>query len=69
LAVVFILKWIAVVAPIMTAISYAVQGILMIPEIIVRFQGAPNLADKIKSLNEKITYWTKLLSIRNAQKK
>jgi len=63
-----ILKWIAIVTPIMTALSLCAQAILAIPEVVARFQGAHDLADKIKYWSDKIVYWLSYFSIRNAQK-
>lgn len=66
--IVMILKWIAIIAPIMTAISFIVQGVLVIPELVARYSGAPALAEKIKYYSDKVNYWLKYLSIRNAKK-
>ncbi len=62
------LKWVAIIAPVMTAFSYVFQVILAIPELAARYSGAPALADKIKYWSDKINYYLKFLSIRNAQK-
>lgn len=63
-----VLKWVAIIAPVMTALSYVVQVILAIPELAARYSGAPAMADKIKYWADKINYYVKFLSIRNAQK-
>jgi hypothetical protein len=68
-ALVFFFKWIAIIAPIMTALSLCAQAILSIPEVVARFNGAHALAEKIKYWSDKIIYWLSYLSIRNAQKK
>lgn len=65
---VMVLKWIAIIAPLMTALSVCAQAILAIPEVVARFNGAHDLADKIKYWSDKIVYWLSYLSIRNAQK-
>jgi hypothetical protein len=62
------LKWIAIIAPIMTALSYVVQAVLAVPELVARFAGAPALAEKLKWWADKINYYVQLLSIRNAKK-
>jgi len=63
-----LMKWIAIIAPIMTALSFCVQAVLAVPEIVARYHGAQDLADKIKYYSDKINYWLAYLSIRNAQK-
>jgi hypothetical protein len=62
------LKWVAIIAPLMTALSICVQAVLSVPEVVARFQGAHELADKIKYWSDKVVYWLSYLSIRNAQK-
>jgi hypothetical protein len=63
-----IMKWVGVVASIGAVLSYAVQAVLMVPEIAARWSGAPGLADKIKYWSDKIVYFLKYISTRNAQK-
>ncbi len=65
--IVLILKAIAIIAPVMTALSVMVQGVLAVPQIAARFSGATALADKIKYFSAKIIYWLSYLSIRNAE--
>jgi hypothetical protein len=65
---VFALKMVAIIAPIMTALSFAAQAILAIPELVARYKGAPALAEKIKAWSDKIVYWLSFLSARNAKK-
>lgn len=60
-------QWIAIVSAIFTVLSIAVQAIFSLPEVTARFAGAPALADKIKNVSDKIVYWLKFFSIRNAQ--
>ncbi len=62
------LKWVAIVAPIMTALSLCVQAVLAIPEVAARFSGAHELGDKIKYWSDKVVYWLSYFSIRNAKK-
>ncbi len=68
-AILFIIKWAGLVAGVMTVLSIFVQGLLGIPEVIARFSGAPVLADKIKSISDKVLPWVKYLSNFNVQKK
>jgi hypothetical protein len=63
-----IFKWIGVVSAVFTALSVAAQVIFALPEVAARFAGAPALAEKIKYWSDKILYWLKFFSIRNAQK-
>lgn len=65
---VVVLKWIAIIAPIMTALSFFVQTILALPEVIARFNGAHSLAEKIRYWSDKIVYWLSYFSVRNAKK-
>jgi hypothetical protein len=65
---VMILKAIAIITPVMTALSICAEAVLSVPEVMARFQGAHDLADKIKYWSDKIIYWLSYLSIRNAQK-
>lgn len=64
--IVVILKGIAIIAPIMTALSIMAQAILSIPEVAARYSGAHALADKIKYYSDKIIYYLSYFSIRNA---
>lgn len=66
--IVMVLKWVAIIAPVMTALSICVQAILSVPEVTARYKGAHELADKIKFYSDKIVYWLSFFSIRNAQK-
>jgi hypothetical protein len=66
--VVEILKWVGLVAGVMTALSVMAQALLAIPEIAARFAGAPGLAEKIKYWSDKILYWLKYFSVFNAKK-
>lgn len=63
-----IIKWIGVVVSTATFLSYALQGILAVPEIAARWAGAHDFADKLKYWSDKIVYWFKYISMRNAQK-
>lgn len=65
---VMILKWVAIIAPVMTALSVCVQAVLAVPEVVARYHGAHDLADKVKYWSDKIVYWLSYLSIRNAKK-
>jgi hypothetical protein len=65
---VMILKWIAIVAPVMTALSVCAQVILALPEIVARYKGSHELAEKIRYWSEKIVYWLSFFSVRNAKK-
>ncbi len=67
--IVMAMKWIAIIAPIMTALSVCFQVIAAIPEISARFVGAHDIADKIKYWADKVNYYLQYLSIRNAEKK
>lgn len=66
--IVMVLKGIAIIAPIMTALSVCVQAVAAIPEVTARFAGFHNFADKWKLYTDKVVYWLSFLSIRNAKK-
>lgn len=62
------LKWLGFTAAMMTALSIVATTILRLPEVIARFAGAPELANRIEFWSSKIIYWIKFFSIFNAKK-
>ena len=62
-------KWLGVLASVFTALSISITAILKIPEIVARWSGASDFADKLKAFHDKIQPWLKYLSIFNVQKK
>lgn len=59
---------VALVATVMTALSTAIQVILVSPEVMARFAGAHDMADKIKAVSDKVLPWLQYLSVYNVQK-
>jgi hypothetical protein len=60
---------VALIATVATALSVAVQSILKAPELVARFSGAKELAEKIDAIAKKVLPWLQYLSIFNVQKK
>lgn len=67
--IVFILKWGAVLAAVLTAISAFIQGICAILIATGSFVGAQKFSDKVKAISDKILPWFKYISMFNVQKK
>lgn len=67
--IVIVFKWVGAVASVATAISVAVQAILKVPELGLRWAGAKIWAYKIADFTLKIKPWMNYLSIFNVQKK
>jgi hypothetical protein len=63
-----VFKWLGVIASVFTALSVCLTVVLKIPEVAAKWAGAPELAEKIAKLNEKIQPWLKYLSVFNVQK-
>jgi hypothetical protein len=62
-----VFHWVGAISAVFTALSIFAQTVLAIPEVVARFSGAPKLADDIKSWSDKIVFWLKFFSIRNAK--
>lgn len=67
--VIWLLKAVAVVTPVMTALTICATTVLRVPQIIARFSGAHDLADSIEFWADRILYWLKMFSIFNANSK
>lgn len=67
--IVALIKWAGLVAGIMTALSVFAQAVLAVPELVARWAGANEAAEKIRKISDVVLPWLKWLSVFNVQKK
>lgn len=63
------IKYLGLLASVLTILSATVQALLILPEVAARFMGAPKLADQIKSVSDVVLPYLKYFSMYNVQKK
>lgn len=67
--IVTVVSWLGLIAGVLTVLSAAVQAFLSLPEIVARWAGAHDLANKISAISGTVLPWLKYLSMFNVQKK
>lgn len=64
-----VIIWIGVGATVFTSLSVFVQVILGIPQIVAKWSGAHDFAEKVKKFSEKVLPYLQYFSVFNVQKK
>lgn len=64
-----VIIWVGVAATVFTSLSIFAQGILAIPQIVAKWAGAHEFAEKVKKISEKVLPYLQYFSVFNVQKK
>jgi len=66
---VYVFEFAAVASASLTALAVFLKSVLAIPQLAAKWAGATELAEKIKSFEEKVLPWIQYFSMFNVQKK